>query len=127
MSSRIIILIAAVAAILGIALGAFGAHALEERLAASFHTSTWDTAVFYHLVHAVALFVLGVWMSSHAKSPHIVRAAYYWIAGILLFSGSLYSISLGAPKWLGAITPLGGLSFMIGWVFVALTAWKSGK
>ena len=128
MSGRIIIIIAAIAAILGIALGAFGAHGLQERLAASGHTETWKTAAHYHLIHAVALFALGIWMSSHAGSPHIARAACFWIAGIVLFSGSLYGMSLGGPpKLLGPVTPLGGLSFMIGWVFVALAAWKSGE
>ena len=126
MSSRIIILLAAIAAILGIALGAFGAHALEERLAASDHIGTWNTAVRYHLIHTVALFSLGIWMSTQARSPHIARAACFWIVGILLFSGSLYGMSLGGPpKILGPITPLGGLSFMIGWVFVALAALNS--
>ena len=125
MSSRIIILIAASAAIIGIALGAFGAHALQEKLATAGHTDTWETATRYHLIHAVALFALGVWMSTHMGSPHMARAACFWIAGILLFSGSLYGLSLEGPRWLGPVTPLGGVSFMIGWVFVALAALNS--
>ena len=127
MSSRVIIIIAAIAAILGIALGALGAHALKETLTASDHTDAWNTAARYHMIHAVALFALGVWMRTQITSPHAARATYFWIAGILLFSGSLYGLSLGGPGWLlGPVTPLGGISFMVGWVFIALAALKSG-
>jgi uncharacterized membrane protein YgdD (TMEM256/DUF423 family) len=98
----------------GVALGAFGAHALKDTLAAHGTTATWQTAVLYHLIHAVALlaFAGGRW------------AGRCWIAGIVLFSGSLYALALGGPKLLGPVTPLGGLAFLSGWAFVGWEAFK---
>ena len=98
----------------GVALGAFGAHALKETLAANGTTTTWQTAVLYHLIHAVALVALPGW-------PWVGRC---WIAGVLLFSGSLYWLALGGPKFLGPVTPLGGLALLLGW---ALLAWRALK
>ena len=96
----------------GIALGAFGAHALKDRLALSDMTPAWQTAVLYQLLHAVAFLALPDWAS--------VRKL--WLAGIGLFSGSLYLLALGGPKILGPITPLGGIALLAGW---ALLAWKA--
>jgi uncharacterized membrane protein YgdD (TMEM256/DUF423 family) len=98
----------------GVALGAFGAHALKDTLAANGMTSTWQTAVLYHLIHAVALLAFTGW----------TWVGRCWIAGILLFSGSLYALALGGPKFLGPITPLGGAAFLAGW---ALVTWKAFK
>ena len=101
----------------GVALGAFGAHALKESLAASGYAATWQTAVLYHLIHAVALlaFPSGKW------------AGRCWIAGLLLFSGSLYWLSLGGPNILGPVTPLGGVLLLAGWALVAWNAFKAPK
>jgi uncharacterized membrane protein YgdD (TMEM256/DUF423 family) len=96
----------------GVALGAFGAHALKETLAANGTTSAWQTAVLYHLIHATALLALPRW-------PWASRC---WIAGVVLFSGSLYWLSLGGPKFLGPITPLGGVALLLGWTLVAWNA-----
>ena len=101
----------------GVALGAFGAHALKETLVANGTTTTWQTAVLYHLVHAVALVALPGW----------TWVGRCWIAGVVLFSGSLYWLALGGPKFLGPVTPLGGLAFLLGWALLAWHAFKSPK
>ena len=101
--------IAAGTAMLGVALGAFGAHSLKEVLAASPNgVETWKTAVFYHLLHAAVMYFLAVTKGS-------LRAFWMFGAGILLFSGSLYLLSTLHWKWLGPVTPLGGVLFIAGW------------
>ena len=106
----------------GVALGAFGAHALKEALTARSSLATWQTAVLYQLVHAVALLVISGWPLLRGK---IIWAARCWVVGIVLFSGSLYGLSLDGPTVLGPITPLGGLAFLIGWLLVAVNALQS--
>jgi uncharacterized membrane protein YgdD (TMEM256/DUF423 family) len=99
---------------LAVALGAFGAHALKTSLEASGMLDAWNKAVLYHLVHAVALVAL-------ALSGAGNRAIYFFLAaGIVLFSGSLYTIALSNVRWLGAITPLGGLCFLAGWAWLVI-------
>ncbi len=114
MTSSMLIRLAAIFMFLAVALGAFGAHALETRLADSGHTETWKTAVHYHMIHALALFV----MALMPQAP--CWPARCFIGGILCFSGSLYALSLGAPRAVfGPITPLGGLAFLFGWSLLA--------
>ena len=103
----------------GVALGAFGAHALKENLAAKGTAFVWHTAVLYHLVHAVALLALAGWTDGWPKSRWI---GWCWIVGIIMFSGSLYWLALGGPKFLGPVTPLGGLAFLLGWMLLAWNA-----
>jgi len=104
---------AALFGFLGVALGAFGAHGLHDLLAKNERLATWETAVLYHLVHAVVLLAL-------SQSEKASRAAgWSFIAGIIIFSGSLYILALTNIRWLGAITPLGGLAFLAGWILVA--------
>ena len=114
----------ALAALLGVAAGAFGAHGLRAFFAA--HPDlrgTYETAVTYHLVHALGL--LGVaWGTTRWPGPLVPWAGYLFIAGILLFSGSLYLLVLSQIRALGAITPLGGLAFLAGWALLALAAWR---
>jgi uncharacterized membrane protein YgdD (TMEM256/DUF423 family) len=99
---------------MGVALGAFGAHMLKDHLTALHMSDVWEKAVFYHLVHAVALLVL-------AGRPVFPRGAWVcFLVGIFLFSGSLYLLAYTGIKWLGAITPLGGLSLLAGWLIVAV-------
>lgn len=106
--------IAAAFGFLGVGLGAFGAHGLSGRLEAFGRVDTWHTAVFYHLTHAVVLLVL-------ATRPRIPRGAFWFLsAGIVIFSGSLYLLALTNATWLGAITPLGGLAFLVGWFVLAM-------
>lgn len=103
----------------GIALGAFGAHALKETLAAKGTASTWQTAVLYHLIHAVALFALARAGGDWSNTRWIGAC---WSVGVVLFSGSLYWLALDGPKILGPVTPLGGLLFLAGWLLVAWNA-----
>ena len=99
---------------LAVALGAFGAHALKGTLEASGLMDAWNKAVLYHLVHAVALLALALNGAGN-------RASYYLLAaGILLFSGSLYTMALTNVRWLGAITPVGGLCFLAGWAWLVI-------
>ena len=108
--------LAAALCFFGVALGAFGAHALKRTLEANHTTEVWKTAVLYHFIHALALLVL-------AALPTVSRAAAsLFVAGIVIFSGSLYLLALTNVKWLGAITPLGGLCFLAGWF--CLIAWS---
>lgn len=93
---------------LGIALGAFGAHGLADRLEATGRLDNWETATLYHLIHGLALFVV-------ALLPGRPLGYFWFLAGILLFSGSLYALALTDIGKLGAITPLGGVSFLMGW------------
>lgn len=104
----------------GVALGALGAHALEARLAASGLASTWETAVLYHLVHAVAIFACSG--PGLAADRIRTRAGWAWVLGVVLFSGSLYWLSLGGPRWLGPVTPLGGIFFLVGWGLIVVEA-----
>ena len=100
----------------GVALGAFGAHALETRLDAE-HLEVWSTAVEYHLIHALSLFALAAW--GNATGRGIQPAAALFALGIVFFSDSLYGLALGAPRWLGPITPVGGLCLIGGWIALA--------
>jgi len=108
----------------GVILGALGAHAWRESLETRAMLATWETAVLYHLVHALAVLAATL---AHYATPHGARAlttaALLWTVGIILFSGSLYGISLGGPRVLGPVTPLGGLALIAGWL--SLLAVKS--
>jgi uncharacterized membrane protein YgdD (TMEM256/DUF423 family) len=107
--------IASICGFTGVALGAFGAHALKARLGD--YLPTWQTAVLYHLIHAAVLLALALYGKSTQQS--ITLPAMCMTLGILLFSGSLYVLSLSGIKVLGAITPLGGLCFLAGWAAIA--------
>lgn len=114
------IAVAGALAFLGVALGAFGAHALSERFG-DYEKGIWQTAVFYHLIHALALLTFGIALAAIPELSASTSAT--WIGslftlGILLFSGSLYALALSGVKVLGAITPLGGLSFLVAWALV---------
>ena len=124
MKAKTIIVLSAAAGFTGVALGAFGAHGLQDLLQGSGHTQTWRTAVDYHLMHALGLLALGVWRSSTAGAGNrwIPRVAIAWALGIVFFSGSLYGLSLGGPGVLGPVTPLGGLVFLVGWAMLVPAA-----
>ncbi len=117
------ITIGAILGFLAVALGAFGAHALRERLTEE-ELGWWKTATDYQLAHALALVLLGVlpW-----RSRAIGIAGSGFAAGVLFFSGSLYAMALGAPRWFGAVTPLGGAAFLVGWFAVAVTGASRSK
>ena len=97
-----------------VGLGAFGAHALKDTLHSHDMADVWNKAVLYHFIHAIALFVLALFGTSN-------RGAWWLLfAGIFLFSGSLYVMALSNLRWLGAITPFGGLCFLAGWVWLII-------
>lgn len=106
--------IAAVAGLLAVMLGAFGAHGLKDLLAQNGTAAIWEKAVFYHFMHAVMLFLL-----AERKVP-AVFAWWCFLVGMLIFSGSLYLLAVTKAHWLGAVTPVGGVSFMAGWLALAL-------
>jgi uncharacterized membrane protein YgdD (TMEM256/DUF423 family) len=119
---QILPLIASIIGASGVAMGAFGAHALKSSLASREMTAVWETACLYHLVHALAVLIVVLLPASSYPSlrlPMLRRAAWCWVAGVVLFSGSLYALALGGPGWLGPVTPLGGLAFIAGWVLVS--------
>lgn len=107
------------AGVLGVSAGAFGAHALKDILDEARTLSTWNTGVLYHLIHVPALLATTLFSSNQAyPSRWLSKACQCWLLGILLFSGSLYSLALGGPRWLGPVTPLGGIFLISGWVCV---------
>jgi len=106
--------IASVLGFLAVALGAFGAHSLKDLLARNETTSIWEKAVFYQFIHTVMLFVLA------GRTPLRTGPWFSFLIGIIIFSGSLYLLAITNVKWLGAITPLGGLSFLVGWLWLAV-------
>jgi uncharacterized membrane protein YgdD (TMEM256/DUF423 family) len=103
--------VAAVLGLLGVALGAFGAHALKDRLSVE-GAEWWKTATLYHLIHAAAALATG------GEGGRATAATWSFAAGVALFSGSLYAMALTDARWLGAVTPFGGLAFVLGWLFV---------
>jgi uncharacterized membrane protein YgdD (TMEM256/DUF423 family) len=108
---------------LGVALGAFGAHGLKERVAPDLLT-VFETGVRYHMYHALALLAVG-WAVSRNPLGILNAAGVLFVVGIVLFSGSLYVMTLTGARWLGAITPLGGLAFLVGWTLLAWGASRS--
>jgi uncharacterized membrane protein YgdD (TMEM256/DUF423 family) len=113
----------AVAGLIGVALGAFGAHALRERLTPDL-LAIFETGVRYHFYHALAL-LAAAYAAARWPEGNAGLAGWLFIAGIVLFSGSLYVLALTGIRWLGAITPLGGVAFIAGWTLLAWTALRS--
>ena len=109
--------IAAALCFLAVALGAFGAHALKSKLEDHGMTDVWNKAVLYHFIHALMLFILATRPAAlgFAKGPWIC-----FVVGILIFSGSLYLLAVTNVRWLGAITPIGGISFIAGWAWLLI-------
>jgi Uncharacterized small membrane protein len=107
--------------LLGVILGAFGAHALQQVLSPR-QLASYQTGVLYQQVHALGLVLVGILAGVTPRSPWSGRAAVLFGAGIVLFSGSIYAMAAGAPRALGMVTPVGGVSFMLGWASVALHA-----
>ncbi len=114
----------ALAAALAVMLGAFGAHALREQLSADL-LSTFETGVRYHVYHALALFVVVLALARGYDAGWATLAGWLFMAGILLFSGSLYVLAITGVRWLGAVTPFGGLAFIAGWLALAVAAWRA--
>jgi uncharacterized membrane protein YgdD (TMEM256/DUF423 family) len=111
---RIHVKIAAFFGFLGVSAGAFGAHALKQILHNRGTTETWQTAVLYTLIHGCSLLIIGL-NEGQAPNHWLKRAGTCWILGTLLFSGSLYWLALGGPRFMGPVTPIGGLFLLGGW------------
>lgn len=114
--------IAAINGFLSVAAGAFGAHGLKDKVTPR-HLEVFETAARYQMYHALAL--LGVaWLMSRSPMPTLTAAAWTFLAGIIIFSGSLYALALTGIDKLGAITPIGGLSLLVGWALLAWSAFR---
>ena len=120
-SARPLLLASGVLGLTGVALGAFGAHTLKPVLTANDTVATWQTAAHYQLIHAVALLALA---GSAERWPLARWIGRSWLAGVVLFSGSLYGLSVGGPKFLGPVTPLGGGLLLVGWALVIVGGWR---
>ena len=121
---RTFFIIAGLLGALSVALGAFGAHALEARISADL-LQTYETAVRYQFFHVIALFIAAMAIGRYPNNNMGTIAGWLFIVGILLFSGSLYVLIASGQRWLGAVTPLGGVAFIAGWICLALAAWRS--
>ncbi|MAT92534.1 MAG: hypothetical protein CME59_08025 [Halioglobus sp.] len=121
--AKIFITLAALSGMLAVAFGAFGAHALKNRLD-DYAMGVFETAVQYHFYHSLALLAVGVIALQQPQTALLKSSGWLFLLGIVVFSGSLYLLSLSGLKWLGAITPLGGLAFIAAWGCLAATGWK---
>lgn len=121
---KIFLQFAAVSGAIAVGLGAFGAHALKEKLSNSGYLDTYHTAVSYQFYHTLALLAIGL-VAMKYPSNWVNYSGYGMMIGILIFSGSLYVLCLTGTKWLGAITPLGGLAFIVGWIFLFISIAKT--
>lgn len=117
---NVLLVIGAVLAFLGVVLGAFGAHALKDKFPEPRYEQIWNTAVQYQMYHALGLVLLGILSMDGVlgSSSLLSWAGYLMFAGVVFFSGSLYVLSVTGVKKLGAITPLGGLLFLVGWILL---------
>jgi uncharacterized membrane protein YgdD (TMEM256/DUF423 family) len=116
--------VGAVAAFLAVAAGAFGAHALEARLPPD-RLEIFDLAARYQMYHALAL-VAAAWATTRWPGGAVNAAGWAFVLGIVIFCGTLYAMALGGPRWLGAITPIGGTAFLVGWLLLAWAAARGG-
>ncbi len=113
-------------AALVVVLGAFGAHALKTRLSSDM-LAIYQTGILYHLFHALGLIALGLAAAWLPGSGYLKWAGWTMLAGIVLFSGSLYVLSVSGMRWLGAITPLGGVAFIVAWVLFCVAVFKAAS
>jgi uncharacterized membrane protein YgdD (TMEM256/DUF423 family) len=124
--NRTFLTLAAVFGFIAVGLGAFGTHALEAHFTANPNREpTYETAVQYQMFHVVGLIAIA-WLDGHAQGRVAKMAGWLFIVGILLFCGSLYILAVFQISAMGAVAPLGGLSFLAGWVLTALSAWRYG-
>lgn len=121
---RTFFLIASLLGSLSVALGAFGAHALRDRIEASM-LANYQTGVSYMFYHTLALFIVVLALTRWPGSSQPVWAGWLFVIGIVFFSGSLFLMAFTGMRWLGAITPIGGVAFIGGWLLLAWTAWQA--
>jgi uncharacterized membrane protein YgdD (TMEM256/DUF423 family) len=120
---RIFFVLGALSAFIGVAAGAFGAHGLKGRISVEM-LSIFEVGVRYQMYHAFAL-IAAAWVQSKWPSSLVKSGGWLFVIGTVLFSGSLYLLSVSGMRWIGAITPLGGLAFLAGWVCLAWAVWRA--
>jgi uncharacterized membrane protein YgdD (TMEM256/DUF423 family) len=121
--AKLFITLASLSGMFAVMLGAFGAHALRGKLD-DYAQGVFETAVQYQFYHSLALLAVGILAISQPQTVMLKSSGWLFFIGILIFSGSLYTLSFTGLRWLGAITPLGGLAFIAGWACLAATGWK---
>ncbi|TQK74280.1 uncharacterized membrane protein YgdD (TMEM256/DUF423 family) [Brevibacillus sp. AG162] len=121
---KLFLMLGSISGFLSVAFGAFGAHALKEKLDA-YSLGIFHTGVTYQTTHALALVLVALLLKWYPDSSGLVWAGWCFTAGTLIFSGSLYTLALTGIKVLGAITPIGGVLFLAGWALLAIHAWKA--
>lgn len=126
MTQRLALLVSAAMLFVAVAAGAFGAHALKTRIDADL-LAVYHTAVQYQFWHALGLLALGILIGQRPNERAFAIAAWLLLAGMVLFCGSLYALALTGVRGLGAITPIGGVSFLAGWAALAFGAWRTGS
>jgi uncharacterized membrane protein YgdD (TMEM256/DUF423 family) len=122
--AQILFLLGALSGGLSVALGAFGAHALEARLDAK-ALGIFETGVRYQGLHAMALLVTALVLARGSAPGILTASGWSFVVGTLLFCGSLYALALGGPRILGAVAPLGGSAFLLGWILLAVGGWRA--
>jgi uncharacterized membrane protein YgdD (TMEM256/DUF423 family) len=125
MTGKNILVLTGISGALAVGLGAFGAHGLESLLIQNGRLDTFETAVSYHFYHTLGLLGLGILALIKPEWKGLSLAAWGMFLGILIFSGSLYILSLTGITWLGAITPIGGVGFILGWLALAYSVIKN--
>lgn len=121
---RVFVMLGSLLMFLGVGAGAFGAHGLSGYFARYTDLAgTYDTAVRYQLIHGLGLFI-AAWAASRWPGPLPTWAGYLFLAGVLIFSGSLYLLVFTRLRWFGAITPIGGVAFLAGWALLFVAAWR---
>jgi len=121
--TKLFLTLGSIAMALAVSLGAFGAHGLKSRLSQEM-ISIFETGVEYHFYHALGLLLVGIAAHFLSETNWLQWAGWLMIAGILIFSGSLYVLSISGLRWLGAITPIGGVCFIVAWLLFAVAVWK---
>jgi uncharacterized membrane protein YgdD (TMEM256/DUF423 family) len=121
-TTRAFLFLGSVFGFIAVALGAFGAHALKERLDPGM-LAVFETGVRYEMYHALALLAVA-WAAAQFPQSNFALSGWFFTAGIIIFSGSLYLLSITGTRWLGAVTPLGGLCFLVGWASLAWQGWS---
>jgi len=122
MKQNIILLIAAISGVIAVGIGAFGAHALKQQLLQNGRADTFELAVRYQFYHTLALLAAGILAE---RFPFMKTSAVFFLVGIVIFSGSLYTLALTNKSWWGAVTPIGGLAFILGWITFGWAVYKS--
>ena len=121
--AKLFLTLGSLSGLLAVVLGAFGAHALKTRLDSA-SLAIFETASQYHFYHSLALLAVGVLALSHPASGTLKASGWLFFGGMMIFSGSLYVLSVSGIRWLGAITPIGGLGFIAGWALLAYASWS---